>query len=87
MNPHSMRPCVWQCVVVGNPANTNAAILAKAAPKIPPENISALTRLDHNRAKSMVAIKDSKACRLAAGTCEGFWGRGGGRGGGGASIL
>lgn len=36
-------------VVVGNPANTNALILSKHAPSIAPENISALTRLDHNR--------------------------------------
>ncbi len=46
-----------KCVVVGNPANTNAAILSTAAPNIPAKNISALTRLDHNRARSLVAIK------------------------------
>ena len=46
-----------KCVVVGNPANTNAAILANAAPKIPKKNITALTRLDHNRAVSLVAAK------------------------------
>jgi len=37
-------------LVVGNPANTNALICALNAPKIPKENFSALTRLDHNRA-------------------------------------
>jgi len=37
-------------VVVANPANTNALILAQNAPSIPPENITCLTRLDHNRA-------------------------------------
>jgi len=42
-------------VVVGNPANTNAAILAANAPSIPKENITALTRLDHNRAKAQIA--------------------------------
>jgi malate dehydrogenase len=47
-----------KCVVVGNPANTNANILAKAAPTIPKKNITALTRLDHNRATSMIAIKN-----------------------------
>ncbi|CDW53003.1 malate dehydrogenase [Trichuris trichiura] len=43
-------------IVVGNPANTNAFICGKyAAPKIPARNISAMTRLDHNRALSMIA--------------------------------
>jgi malate dehydrogenase len=44
-------------LVVGNPANTNCLIVAKHAPSIPRENFSALTRLDHNRAKTQVAIK------------------------------
>ena len=33
-------------LVVGNPANTNALIMAKYAPTIPKENFTALTRLD-----------------------------------------
>ena len=37
-------------VVVANPANTNALILKENAPSIPAENITCLTRLDHNRA-------------------------------------
>eukprot|EP00271_Cylindrocystis_brebissonii_P008828 TRINITY_DN23331_c0_g1_i1.p1 TRINITY_DN23331_c0_g1~~TRINITY_DN23331_c0_g1_i1.p1 ORF type:complete len:332 (+),score=71.12 TRINITY_DN23331_c0_g1_i1:163-1158(+) len=37
-------------VVIANPANTNALILKEFAPKIPAKNITALTRLDHNRA-------------------------------------
>lgn len=37
-------------VVVANPANTNAWVLKKHAPSIPAENITCLTRLDHNRA-------------------------------------
>lgn len=37
-------------LVVANPANTNALILSENAPSIPRENITALTRLDHNRA-------------------------------------
>jgi len=41
--------------VVGNPANTNAAIAQASAPNIPKENFSALTRLDHNRAKAQLA--------------------------------
>lgn len=42
-------------VVVGNPANTNALILAKNAPRISRRNITAMMRLDHNRALSMIA--------------------------------
>ncbi len=44
-------------VVVGNPANTNAYILKANAPNINPRNITALTRLDHNRALSQLASK------------------------------
>ena len=45
--------------VVGNPANTNAYILKAYAPKLNPRNITALTRLDHNRALSQLAEKVS----------------------------
>ena len=44
-------------IVVGNPANTNAAILAKHAPDFPAANITAMVRLDHNRALSQLAAK------------------------------
>ena len=44
-------------LVVGNPANTNAYIAMKSAPDIPPENFTALMRLDHHRAVSQVAEK------------------------------
>lgn len=44
-------------VVVGNPANTNAYILKANAPRINARNITALTRLDHNRAISQLANK------------------------------
>ncbi|GKF43443.1 malate dehydrogenase, cytoplasmic-like protein isoform X2, partial [Tanacetum coccineum] len=37
-------------LVVANPANTNALMLKEFAPSIPEENITSLTRLDHNRA-------------------------------------
>ncbi|EFN52647.1 malate dehydrogenase, cytoplasmic [Chlorella variabilis] len=37
-------------LVVANPANTNSLILKEHAPSIPAENITCLTRLDHNRA-------------------------------------
>jgi len=43
--------------VVGNPANTNAYILKANAPNMNPRNITALTRLDHNRAISQLAAK------------------------------
>jgi len=43
-------------VVVGNPANTNALIAAaSAAPHVPAERFTALTRLDHNRAVGQLA--------------------------------
>jgi malate dehydrogenase len=44
-------------LVVGNPANTNALLCQHYAPSIPKENFSALTRLDHNRAKAQIAKK------------------------------
>jgi malate dehydrogenase len=42
-------------LVVGNPANTNALILASNAPDIPAERITAMTRLDQNRAVALLA--------------------------------
>lgn len=42
-------------LVTGNPANTNALIAQRHAPGIPARNIHALTRLDHNRARAMLA--------------------------------
>ena len=44
-------------LVVGNPANTNAYIAMKSASDIPPENFTALMRLDHHRAVSQIAEK------------------------------
>jgi malate dehydrogenase len=44
-------------VVVGNPANTNCLVTMYNAPDIPPARFSAMTRLDHNRAKSQLAAK------------------------------
>jgi malate dehydrogenase len=44
-------------LVVANPANTNALMLAKHAPSIPKQNITALTRLDHNRALAQIASR------------------------------
>jgi len=44
-------------LVVGNPANTNAMITAHFAPKINPRNITAMTRLDHNRGLGQLSSK------------------------------
>lgn len=44
-------------LVVGNPANTNALIAASAAPDVPAERFTAMTRLDHNRAISQLSAK------------------------------
>jgi malate dehydrogenase len=44
-------------LVVGNPANTNALIASKAAPDVPAERFTAMTRLDHNRAVSQLAAR------------------------------
>ncbi len=44
-------------IVVGNPANTNCLIAMNNAPDIPGERFTAMTRLDHNRAKSQLDQK------------------------------
>ena len=44
-------------LVVGNPANTNALILSANAPDIPKNQITAMTRLDQNRAVALLAQK------------------------------
>ena len=46
-------------LVVGNPANTNALIAQANAPDLPPENFTAMTRLDHNRALAQLGQKQS----------------------------
>lgn len=44
-------------LVVGNPANTNALIAMNTAKGLPRENFTAMMRLDHNRAVSLLASK------------------------------
>ncbi|MGH8401651.1 MAG: malate dehydrogenase [Gammaproteobacteria bacterium] len=44
-------------LVVGNPANTNALITAANAPRLNKKNITAMMRLDHNRALSQLAAR------------------------------
>lgn len=44
-------------LVVGNPANTNCLIAMNNAPGIGDEHFTAMTRLDHNRAKAQIAAR------------------------------
>jgi len=46
-----------KCIIVANPANTNALILSHFAPYVKKENITCLTRLDHNRALGQIVAK------------------------------
>jgi malate dehydrogenase len=55
INDHASRDI--RVLVVGNPANTNALITQSNAPDINPQNFTAMTRLDHNRAKAQLAGK------------------------------
>ncbi len=55
LNDHASRDV--KVVVVGNPANTNANTAMINAPDLKPENFTALTRLDHNRALAQLAAK------------------------------
>src|SRR3954447_7150568 len=48
-------------LVVGTPANTNALIAMSAAPDVPRERFTAMTRLDHNRAIAQLAGKTGAA--------------------------
>jgi len=55
LNEHASRGV--KVVVVGNPANTNALTAMRNAPDLAPSCFSALTRLDHNRAKAQLAAR------------------------------
>ncbi len=55
LNTHASRDV--KVLVVGNPANTNALITLKNAPDLNPRHITAMMRLDHNRALSQLAAK------------------------------
>ena len=55
LNDHASRDV--RILVVGNPANTNALIAQSNAPDLNPHNFTAMTRLDHNRAKAQLAAK------------------------------
>ncbi len=55
INDNSSRDA--KTIVVGNPANTNCLICQHYAPDIAKENFTAMTRLDHNRALTQIALK------------------------------
>lgn len=59
-------------LVVGNPANTNALIAQSAAPDVPADRFTAMTRLDHNRAIAQLANKLAKP--VSAVTDMTIWG-------------
>ncbi|MBA3564538.1 MAG: malate dehydrogenase [Gammaproteobacteria bacterium] len=55
LNQHANRDV--RVLVVGNPANTNALIASANAPDLDPRQVTAMTRLDHNRALGQLAAK------------------------------
>lgn len=55
LNDHAARDV--RVLVVGNPANTNCLIAQSHAPDLDPQQFTAMTRLDHNRALSQLAEK------------------------------
>lgn len=55
LNDHASRDV--KVLVVGNPANTNALIAQQNAPDLDPNCFTAMVRLDHNRAMSLLAEK------------------------------
>ncbi|MDQ1379322.1 MAG: malate dehydrogenase [Actinomycetota bacterium] len=59
-------------LVVGNPANTNCLIAMNNAAAIPRERFTAMTRLDHNRAKAQLAAKTGQP--VASVTNMTIWG-------------
>jgi len=55
INDHAARD--QKTIVVGNPANTNALICQHYAKDLPASSFTAMTRLDHNRALTQLALK------------------------------
>ena len=70
LNDHANRDV--KVIVVGNPANTNALITIKNAPDLDPRNITAMTRLDHNRAIAQLATEANAAVKDIRKVC--IWG-------------
>ena len=50
-----------RALVVGNPANTNALIAQRNAPSLAADRFTAMTRLDHNRARAQLTEKADAA--------------------------
>jgi malate dehydrogenase len=67
----SAKPDV-KVLVVGNPANTNCLIAMRNAPGIAESQFTAMTRLDHNRAKAQLAMKSG--CTVNDVTRMTIWG-------------
>jgi malate dehydrogenase len=59
-------------LVVGNPVNTNCLIAMNNAGSVPGDRFTAMTRLDHNRAKAQLATKTG--VQVAAVTNMTIWG-------------
>ncbi len=59
-------------LTVGNPANTNCLIAQHNAPGLDTRHFSAMTRLDHNRAKAQLAAHTGTAVRHIERLC--IWG-------------
>jgi malate dehydrogenase len=59
-------------LVVGNPCNTNCLVAYHNGKDIPPERWTAMTRLDHNRARNALAKKAGVANEDV--TCATIWG-------------
>jgi malate dehydrogenase len=59
-------------IVIGNPANTNALIAKRQAKRIPKENFTAMTKLDHNRALGQIAMKTNTTVTNIKNLC--IWG-------------
>ena len=59
-------------LVVGNPANTNCLIARANAPALPDQNWSAMTRLDDNRLRALLAAKAGAAVGAVRNTA--IWG-------------
>jgi malate dehydrogenase len=70
INDHADRDI--RVLVVGNPANTNALITSSNAPDIEPANITAMTRLDHNRAMAQLAAQTGN--HVSGVRCMTIWG-------------
>jgi len=59
-------------LVVGNPCNTNGLIAMQHAPNLSRKNFFAMTRLDENRAKALLASKASVSVKEVS--CVAIWG-------------